>query len=448
MCVSCVVLRQKRISQNSLTLRRFSPTDAANYSSYQSTIHAIARGIDPLFDMDVGDFTRANKMKMSFAALQVLRGAGVAGVGLLLGSASQQLRRWFESEPLLGTLARDSIIGANAGPSSPGTGYVLLHHVMGEINWGSWSYVRGGMGEVSAQIRNAAESVGVKIYPNSEVTEICPECTHEDENNRIVMPSHFDVVTKNGRLLHAKLGVVSNLNPTYTTRLIRPMSMMPAAYRRDVEAIDFKSPVMKLNLALDSLPEIAGKTAPSAQHFGTIHLGAQSIRELDESFEASQAATFADLPMIEMTIPSALDSTLAPDGKHVVSLFVQHVPAGKSFEFWQKHRDEYADKILKIVDEASPGFTSKILRREVLSPFDMEQIWHLSGGNIFHGAMSFDRLFHQRPVDSTLYGPLNSCYATPIQNLYFCGAGAHPGGGVTGAPGRNAAFAILKRIVR
>jgi phytoene dehydrogenase-like protein len=223
---------------------------------------------------------------------------------------------------------------------------------------------------------------------------------------------------------------------------------LEADFVRGLEALDFRSPSMKINLALDRLPRFPGRTPdasgvprPGPEHSGTIHAGADDLDALDRCFEEAQAGRLPERPMIELTIPSALDGGLAPAGHHVASLFVQPVPwepAGG----WDAGRDVFADRVLALLDEVAPGFSSSVLSREVLAPPDLERIFGLKGGNIFHGAMTLDRLLFLRPL------PGWSAYRTPVPGLWLCGAGTHPGGGVMGACGRNAAGEILRSLGR
>jgi len=201
---------------------------------------------------------------------------------------------------------------------------------------------------------------------------------------------------------------------------------------------------VKINLALDRLPRFARSREGAAgpEHAGTIHVGADSLDALDAAFESARAGRLPERPLVELTIPSALDPTLAPPGHHVASLFVQYAPHDWPRDTWDAERDAFADRVCALVDEVAPGFSQRVLHREVLAPPDLEAVFGLTGGNIFHGAMSLDRLAFMRPV------PGWSQYRTPVAGLYLCGAGTHPGGGVMGACGRNAAREILRDLRR
>ena len=416
------------------SIARFSARDAERYPDYERMLDRAARVIEPLLDVPAPDPARPR-----WSDLGPLLGAARAALGLrsdlasaaalLLGSARSALESWFESEPLRSTLATDAIIGAWASPATPGTGYVLFHHVMGETGGarGVWAYVKGGMGALSDAIASAARAAGAEIRTGASVAHV------KLEDGRAT-----GVVLDDGREFDAAV-VLSNADPARTfTSLVDPAAL-PDDFTRAVASIDYRSPVAKINLALDALPRFAGATtdAASPEHRGTIHIGAGDLDALDRSFAAAERGELPDDPMIEMTIPSVLDPTLAPDGKHVASLFVQHVPYDLGDGSWDDARSLLAERVFASIDRVASGFSSRILHHEVLAPPDLERVFGLTGGNIFHGAMSLDRLAFMRPV------PGWARHATPIPGLYLCGAGTHPGGGVMGACGRNAARVVL-----
>ena len=422
------------------SIARFSASDAARIGDYERMLDRTARVIEPLLDVPAPDPARLRAADM----LPLLR-AGRAALGLrtelaeaaslLLGSARTAIERWFESEPLRSTLATDAIIGAWASPATPGTGYVLFHHVMGDTGGsrGVWAYVRGGMGALSEALASAARAAGAEIRCDSPVARV-----------RVADGRATGVVLENGDEIAARV-VLSNADPAVTFgRLVDPAALEPE-FRRAVEAIDFRSPVAKFNLALESLPAFVGHgdgRRPGPEHHGTIHIGAGHLDALDASFAAAERGELPEDPMIEMTLPSALDDGLAPSGRHVASLFVQHVPFTPAGGSWDGSRDELERRVFASIDRVAPGFSERVLHCEVLTPPDIEATFGLTGGNIFHGAMSLDRLGFMRPA------PGWAKHATPIEGLYLCGAGAHPGGGVMGACGRNAAAVVLARPSR
>jgi len=352
---------------------------------------------------------------------------------LLLGPARPALESWFESEPLRATLATDAVIGAWAAPSSPGTGYVLFHHVMGETGGsrGVWAYVKGGMGRVADTLAAAARAAGAEIHTDRPVAGISVDAGRA-----------HGVVLEDGTSLDADV-VVSGADPHATLLGLAGAEHLDAATARAVGALDFRSPSLKINLALDRLPRFQGSREGLHPHHGaTIHIGASTLDQLDQGFAAAERGRLPERPMIELTLPSALDPSVAPPGRHVASMFVQYAPWQPAGSSWDAERDAFADRVTALVDEVAPGFSSSVTHREVLAPPDIERIFGLTGGNIFHGAMTLDRLLFMRPL------PDWSRYRTPIANLYLCGAGTHPGGGVMAACGRNAAREILRDLSR
>ncbi len=420
------------------SIRAFSARDADAWPRYEAFLDRAARGVLELLDVPPPDpaqlaWRDVPPLARLARRLLALRRDLPRLASLLLGPARAALETWFESEPLRGTLATDALIGAFAGPSSPGTGYVLLHHVMGETLGarGTWAYVAGGMGGLADALARAALDAGAEIRREAPVARVA-----------IAGGRARGVVLEDGSALEAHC-VLSSADPKRTFLALVGEEALPADFVRAVRAIDVRSPVVKINLALDRLPAFRGRPAPTSspapEHTGTIHLGAQDLGALERSYGDALRGELPARPMIELTLPSALDPTLAPQGRHVASLFVQHAPELPE-EAWAARREAFADRVLACVDEAAPGFAASVRHREVLAPPDLERVFGLSGGNIFHGALGLDRLLCLRPVAG--WGR----YRTPLPGLYLCGAGAHPGGGVMGACGRNAAGEALRDL--
>lgn len=423
---------------NAESIRPFSPADAAHFAAYEAFLDRIARVVEPLLDAppldpahprlrDLGPWGRVLR-----AGWGLRRELGPA-LALLLGPARATLERWFESEPLRATLATDAVIGAHASPSSPGTGYVLFHHVMGETGGarGVWAYVQGGMGGLASALAGAARAAGAEIRTEAAVARI------QVDAGRVQ-----GVVLEDGTALEAPL-VLSSADPHQTFLRLLGRDALPADFARALEGLDFRSPAVKINAALDGLPAFRGHgdgRRPGPEHRGTIHLGALELDALDASYEAARAGTLPERPMVELTLPSAVDPSLAPPGQHVASFFVQHVPPELDASAWdrQRLRERLADRVLALLDEVAPGSSARVRHLEVLAPPDLEQIFGLRGGNIFHGAMALHRLGPLRPL------PGWARYRSPVAGLFLCGAGAHPGGGVMGACGRNAAREALR----
>nr|XP_048713232.1 pyridine nucleotide-disulfide oxidoreductase domain-containing protein 2 isoform X3 [Caretta caretta] len=349
---------------------------------------------------------------------------------------AQILDLWFESEPLKATLATDAVIGAMASPHTPGSGYVLLHHVMGELEGqkGAWGYVAGGMGGVSQAIASAAAAHGTDIFTEKPVARVLLGPRGEAQG----------VVLQDGTEVKSKL-VLSNASAQLTFLQLVPQGQLPEEFLQRVAQFDTRSPVTKINVAVDRLPSFvaapnAGDGRPLPHHQCSIHLNCEDTHLLHRAFQEASSGEPSTRPMIELCIPSALDPTLAPPGCHVVSLFTQYTPyalaGGRPWD--EQEQNAYADRVFDWVEAYAPGFKASVIGRDILTPPALEKIFGLPGGNIFHGAMSLDQLYFARPV------PSYSGYRSPIPGLYLCGSGAHPGGGVMGAPGRNAASVALK----
>ena len=348
---------------------------------------------------------------------------------LLTKPAAEFLSEWFESEPIKALLGFDSIVGTYASPFDPGTAYVLLHHAFGEVNGkkGAWGHALGGMGAITQAMAKAATESGAEIETAAAVDEVLIE-----RDKAVGVRLHDGRVIR-GRILAANI----NLKLLYT-RLLPPSSLPPEFLKR-MQAFKCASGSFRMNVALSELPSftaLPGKTA-QAHHGAGIIIG-PSLAYMDRAYRDAKETGWSREPVIEMLIPSTFDSSLAPPGAHVASLFCQHVapelPNGRS---WEDAREEVADLIVKTVDRYAPGFSASVIARQSLSPLDLEREFGLVGGDIFHGALSLNQLFSARPMLGY------ADYRGPIRGLYHCGSGAHPGGGVTGAPGHNAAKVIL-----
>ncbi|KAG0716905.1 Pyridine nucleotide-disulfide oxidoreductase domain-containing protein 2 [Chionoecetes opilio] len=350
--------------------------------------------------------------------------------------ATKILNRWLESEPLKATLATDSVIGTMMSPNTPGSGYVLLHHVMAQVAGmqGAWGYPEGGMGGVTQAMARAATEAGAHLFTSKPVKSILLGAGGEA----------VGVELEEGGCVYANT-VLSNATAHLTFLKLLPEGSLPAEFEATIRGIDYSSPVCKINVALKSLPNF--KADPSStgstvmpHHRCTVHLNCEKTEFLDQAYMQARQGHIPDVPMIEMTLPSSCDPTLAPPGCHVALFFTQYVPYTRADgRLWDEAtKREYADKIFGVVEEYAPGFRDSVVGYEVLPPPDLEEIFGLTGGNIFHGAMSLDQLFVSRP------SPLQAGPTTPIPGLLLCGAGAHPGGGVMGAAGRLASLAALR----
>lgn len=351
---------------------------------------------------------------------------------LFTKSAGDYLDGWFESAPIKAAYGFDSVVGNYASPYSPGSAYVLLHHVFGEVNGkkGAWGHAIGGMGAITQAMAKAARGLGVEIRTGCPVGEVLLERGRAQ-----------GVVTQAGERVDARV-VVSNLNPRLLyTRLVDP-GALPADFLRRMQAWRCGSGTFRMNVALAELPDfgcLPGRTA--AEHHGSGIIIAPSLQYMERAYHDARSLGWSREPIVEMLIPSTLDPGLAPPSRHVASLFCQHVapelPDGSS---WDQHRERVADLMIDTVDRHAPNFKAAVLGRQIMSPLDLERTFGLVGGDIFHGALGLDQLFAARPMLG------HADYRGPIAGLYTCGSGTHPGGGVTGAPGHNAAREVLRDV--
>lgn len=349
---------------------------------------------------------------------------------LFAKSAGDWLDGWFESDPIKALFGFDSIVGNYASPYTPGSAYVLLHHVFGEVNGkrGVWGHAIGGMGAITQAMAGACAEAGVDIRLDAEVAEVITE------KGRAV-----GVVTASGDTVRAR-AVVANVHPRLLfNRLVDP-AVVPPDFRERMGRYASGSGTFRMNVALSGLPRFTARPEPG-DHLTAGIILAPSLAYMDRAHAEARLSGWSSQPIIEMLIPSTLDETLAPPGAHVASLFCQHVaPELSDGRSWDDHRETVADLMIETVDRWAPGFKASLIGRIALTPLDLERRFGLIGGDIFHGRLTLDQLFSARPVLG------HADHRMPVPGLYLCGSGAHPGGGVTGAPGHNAAKAILKRI--
>ncbi|MCS7311640.1 MAG: NAD(P)/FAD-dependent oxidoreductase [Acidobacteria bacterium] len=419
---------------NAEQIQRFSRRDAEAFERYEAALDRLGRFVEPLLTTVPPRFPDGRLLDLPVYWRLLARVLRLPPVERLLlsrlpmASAWDVLSDWFESEPLKVTLATDGVIGSALSPTRPTTALVLFHHVMGSITGrrGVWGYVRGGMGALSEAIAAVARRYGAVIQTNAEVQTVLVR------NGRAA-----GVVLADGTEIEARV-VLSNADPKRTFLRLVPRQVLPADFVDRIERLRMSAASMKINLIADGLPnfQCLPGDRPGPHHRATIHL-CPSLDYLERAFADFAQGRPSERPMVEMCIPSVLDETLAPDGRHVVSLFVQYAPYEPPGG-WAIWKDELVRRVLDVIDEYAPGFSSRILHCQALSPQDLEEVWALTGGNIFHGDLIPDQMFVFRPVAGWAQ------YRTPLPGLYLCGAGAHPGGGVIGAAGHNAAQAVLR----
>ena len=418
---------------------KFSAADAGRLGSYGERLEAIA---DVLRSLVLE--TPPNVVQGSWsAALPELLRAGRLGtrlgkldmslrrelLKLFAASAGDYLDEWFESDPIKAVFGFDGIVGHYASPFSAGTAYVLLHHAFGEVNGkkGVWGHAVGGMGAITQAMARSATARGADIRVGSGVREVIIE-----------QGRATGVVTEAGETLRAA-AVVSNLNPRLLYLSLIDPAALPAEFRERMAQWRCGSGTFRMNVALAELPDftcLPGRTG--ADHHTAGIILAPTLGYMERAYFDARTHGWSRQPIVEMVIPSTLDDTLAPPGRHVASLFCQHVapqlPGGES---WDAHRESVADLMIETVNRFAPNFKASVLGRQIMSPLDLERTFGLVGGDIFHGRLQLDQMLSARPMLG--YGN----YRGPLPGLYMCGAGTHPGGGVTGAPGHNAAREIL-----
>jgi phytoene dehydrogenase-like protein len=353
---------------------------------------------------------------------------------LFTKSAGDLLDAWFESAPIKAVFGFDAIVGNFASPYAPGTAYVLLHHVFGEVNGrrGVWGHAVGGMGAITQAMAAEARARGVHIDTGTEVINVCVDSRGAQ-----------GVQLKDGRVIEARC-VIANVNPKLLyLKLIDAPALDPEFLQR-IRNWKCASATFRMNVALRELPDftcLPGKTAAPHHQSGIIM--APSLAYMEQAYFDARTYGCSRAPVVEMLIPSTVDGTLAPPGQHVASLFCQHfnpeLPADLT---WDGIREDAADLVIDTVTRHAPNFRDAVIARSIYSPLDLEREFGLIGGDIFHGALTLDQLWTARPVLGY------ADYRAPVNRLYLCGAGTHPGGGVTGLPGRNAAREIIRDFRR
>jgi phytoene dehydrogenase-like protein len=346
---------------------------------------------------------------------------------LFTRSAGEMLDDAFESDLVKSLFGFDAIVGNYASPYAAGSAYVMLHHAFGEVNGkkGVWGHAIGGMGAITQAMARAARGHGADIELDAGVREVIVE------RGRAA-----GVVLDNGKAIRARY-VASSVNPKLLYTRLLPSDALPSAFLDRIKNWRNGSGTFRMNVALSALPSFTALPGPG-DHLSAGIIIAPGLGYMDRAWQDARAHGWSREPVVEVLIPSTLDDTLCPPGQHVASLFCQHVapqlPDGRS---WDDHREEVADLMIATVDKYAPGFAASVLGRQVLSPLDLERQFGLLGGDIFHGALTLNQLFSARPMLG------HADYRGPLKGLYHCGSGAHPGGGVTGAPGHNAARVIL-----
>jgi phytoene dehydrogenase-like protein len=417
--------------QSRAAVARFSDADAAALPDYESRLDAVARVLrmladraPPNVDGGAGDVARA--IDQAWRLLRLPIEAKRDALDLFTRSAREVLDGFFESDPVKAVFGFDAVVGNYASPDTPGSAYVLLHHVFGEVNGksGQWGHAIGGMGTVTQAMARACEGAGVTIRTDAPVARVLAEGKRVD-----------GVELADGGRIAAKT-VVSNVHPkTLLLDMVAP-ELLDAGMRARMGRYVSGSGTFRMNVALSGLPRFTALPEPG-DHLKSGIVLAPSLYYMDRAFTDAKAHGWSKRPIVEMLIPSLVDDSLAPPGCHVASLFCQQF-APTIEGGWEAHKDAAIESILNTVEQAAPGFRKLVVGQMALSPADLEARFGLVAGDIFHGRMSLDQLWSARPMLGI------AGYKMPLAGLWLCGSGAHPGGGVSGRPGRNAARAILR----
>jgi phytoene dehydrogenase-like protein len=410
-------------------IARHSPADAGAYDDYAAALDSVVAILrqwilraPPNAGGGLADMLAALKLGNSIRALSAEERRHL--LDFFTKSAGDILTRYFSNDLVQALFGFDAVVGNYASPWTPGSAYVLLHHVFGEAAGvpGAWGHAIGGMGAITEAMAKAARSKGVEILLDTPVEGI------------VVEKGRAAGVVAGAKTFRARQ-VVANLHPKLLFGKLLPAGAVAPEISRRMAGWASESATFRINVALSELPRFTSLPEPG-DHLTAGIIVAPSLAYMDRAFTAARAGPWSAEPIVEMLIPSTLDDTLAPPGQHVASLFCQHFP----YEVeggWEARVDKAADHIIAHVDRYAPGFKASVLGRLALSPWHLEQRFGLVGGDIFHGKMGLDQLFSARPMLG------HADYRMPLDGLYLCGSGAHPGGGVTGAPGHNAAKAVL-----
>jgi phytoene dehydrogenase-like protein len=414
-------------------LRRWSPSDAEAYEEYGRLMAQMARFIKPILAAAPPDPGRLDprpwlpflSLGRDFAKLPIDQKS--AFIQLMTMSAADFLGQWFETDPLVATVAASGIIGTFQGIRSPGTAYVLLHHYMGEIDgaFRAWGIPRGGTGGISESIASSARAAGAEIRTEAPVARIS-----------VAGGRAMGVVLDSGEEIAAGC-VLSSADARLTLLGLLEAGFLDPDFEAQLRRFKYRGSSGKVNLALDALPDFTCLPGAGEHLRGAISFS-PSVDYMERAYDDAKYGRFSARPFIDMIIPTLVDPSMAPPGKHVMSCFVQYAPYHLAEGTWDQQRDAFGDTVVDTIAERAPNIRDVIIDRQVLTPLDLERTFGLTEGNIFQGELSLEQLFFNRPV------PGWSRYRTPVEGLWLCGSATHPGGGIMGAPGRLAALEVLR----
>jgi phytoene dehydrogenase-like protein len=416
-----------------MEIARHSRLDAEAYDEYGKAMIEMAHFVKPIMNMTPPDPASLNPKGLMDLLTMGRRFQRLSSddkynqVQLMTMSAVDFLDQWFETDVLKATMSASGIIGTFLGVRSPGTAYVLLHHYMGEIDgaFRSWGLSRGGTGAISNAIADAAREAGVEIRTESPIAKII-----------LKHGAAKGVALENGDEIYADV-ISSSVDPRLTFMKMVGVEHLPEDFVDDIKRYKFRGSSGKVNLALDALPDFKSKPGSGPHLRGAVSIS-PSVDYMERAYDEAKYGRFSRRPYIDIVIPTLTDPSIAPPGKHVMSCFVQYAPYNLKEGTWDEKREEFGDTVIDTIAEHAPNIKDIILHRQVVTPLDLERDFGLSEGNIFQGELTLEQLFFLRPA------PGWAQYRSPIKNLYMCGSATHPGGGIMGASGRNAAMMILK----
>jgi len=425
-----------RVNDHAKTRReiaRHSRLDAEAYDEYGKAMIEMAHFVKPIMNMTPPDPASLNPkglldlLGMGRRFQKLSADDKYNQVQLMTMSAVDFLDQWFETDVLKATMSASGIIGTFLGVRSPGTAYVLLHHYMGEIDgaFRSWGLSRGGTGAISNAIADAAREAGAEIRTEAPIAKII-----------LKNGQAKGVVLANGDEIYADV-ISSSVDPRLTFMKMVGEEHLPTDFVEDIKRYKFRGSSGKVNLALDALPDFKCMPGAGPHLRGAVSIS-PSVEYMERAYDDAKYGSYSRRPYIDMVIPTLTDPSVAPPGKHVMSCFVQYAPYNLKEGNWDDKREEFGDTVIDTIAEHAPNIKDIILHRQVLTPLDLEREFGLSEGNIFQGELTLEQLFFLRPA------PGWAQYRTPIKSLYMCGSATHPGGGIMGASGRNAAMEILK----
>jgi phytoene dehydrogenase-like protein len=427
-----------RVNDHAKTRReiaRHSRLDAEAYDEYGKAMIELAHFVKPVMNMTPPDPASLNPRGLLDLLMMGRRFQKLSSddkynqVQLMTMSAVDFLDQWFETDVLKATMSASGIIGTFLGVRSPGTAYVLLHHYMGEIDgaFRSWGLSRGGTGAISNAIADAAREAGAEIRTETPIAKII-----------LKNGQAKGVVLENGDEIYADV-ISSSVDPRLTFMKMVGEEHLPTDFVDDIKRYKFRGSSGKVNLALDALPDFKCMPGPGPHLRGAVSIS-PSVEYMERAYDEAKYGRYSRRPYIDMVIPTLTDPSIAPAGKHIISCFVQYAPYNLKEGNWDGQREEFGDTVIDTIAEHAPNIKDIILHRQVLTPLDLEREFGLSEGNIFQGELTLEQLFFLRPA------PGWAQYRSPIRNLYMCGSATHPGGGIMGASGRNAAMEILKDL--